>query len=239
MTLALEHKRVVIIGGASGIGFAVAELAHGLGARVVLGSSREDNVRAAVGRLTGAVGHRVDLKHETSVAAFFEAVGAFDHLAITAGDWNIAMRVATKDVDLATARALLEVRFWGALAAAKHATSRIAHDGSITLTSGLLVHRPQKAMAVAVAMGGAVEHLARGLAVDLAPVRVNAVCPGLIMTEHVATSYPAHLVEAMVGPLPIPRAGTPTEAAQAYVYAMQNRYLTGQVLAVDGGGLLM
>lgn len=236
--LSLEGKRVVVVGGASGIGFAVAELAAAAGARVVVGSRSEVRVRAAAERLPGAAGHAVDLRDEGSVAAFFAAVGPFDHLAITAGDWTGSWFASARDVDLEKARDGLAVRFWGALAAIKHGCRTIAPDGSITLTSGMLVHRPMKGAPLATAMGGAVEHLARGLAVDLAPVRVNAVCPGLVLTEHVKSEMPEAHISAIVARLPLPRAATPEEAAKAYVYLMLNGYATGQVLPVDGGGLV-
>jgi NAD(P)-dependent dehydrogenase (short-subunit alcohol dehydrogenase family) len=148
------------------------------------------------------------------------------------------MFASTRDLDLATARDGLEVRFWGAIAAVKHAVRSIAPDGSITLTSGMLAHRPTKGAPLATAIGGAVEHLARGLAIDLAPVRVNAVCPGITLTEHVR-QMPAERLQAYVTPLPVPRGASPDEAATAYVYLMLNRYATGQVLPVDGGGLLV
>jgi len=92
---------------------------------------------------------------------------------------------------------------------------------------------------MAAAIGGAAEHLARGLAIDLAPVRVNAVCPGLVLTDHVKEQMPEATVQSIVAPLPVPRAATPAEAARAYVYLMLNGYATGQILPVDGGGLLV
>ena len=237
-SLSLDGKRVVVIGGGSGIGFAVAELARGLGAELVIASSRAATVEAAVERLTGATGRIIDLRDEPGVAAFFQELGAFDHLAITAGDWGGAMFAPTAEIDLAQARDGLAVRFWGALAAAKHGCRTIAQDGSITLTSGMLAHRPIKGAPIATAVGGAVEHLARGLAIDLAPVRVNAVCPGIILTDHVTQTMPEARLQAFVAPLPVPRAGSPAEAAKAYVYLMLNGYATGQILPVDGGGLV-
>ena len=232
-------KQVIVIGGASGIGFAVAQLAQEAGAAVVIGSSSEANVQTALGRLPGATGRAVDLRDEASVASFFEGIGPFDHLAVTAGDWSAAMFASTAAIDLAQARDGLTVRFWGAFAAAKYACRTITQDGSITLTSGMLAHRPMKGAPIATAIGGAVEHLARGLAIDLAPVRVNAVCPGMIRTEHTEQTMPRQSLQAFVAPLPLPRAGSPAEAAQAYVYAMLNPYVTGQILPVDGGGLLV
>lgn len=237
-TFSLKQRRVVVIGASSGIGFAVAVLAWELGAEVVIASSNAEHINSAVGRLQGATGAVVDLRNETSVSHFFGKLGAFDHLAVTAGDWGATMFAPARDIDIAAARDGFEVRFWGVLGAVKHGCQQIADDGSITLTSGMLAHRPRKAMPLAAAMGGAVEYLTRGLAVDLAPVRVNAVCPGLVLTEHVMR-MPAEMRQSSVAGLPLPRCASPEEAAKAYVYAMVNGYVTGQILPVDGGGGLV
>ena len=236
--MSLDGKRVVVIGGTSGIGFAVARLAQQLGAEVVIASSRAANVDAALEQLHGATGNTIDLRDEDNVARFFAQLGAFDHLALTAGDWDIPMFVGARNLDLAAAREGLTVRFWGALAAVKHGSRSIDPNGSITLTSGMLAHRPAKGAPLAAALSGAVEHLARGLAVDLAPVRVNAVCPGIILTEH-TSQMPQERLQAYLTRLPLPRGAEPAEAATAYVYAMLNGYVTGQVLPVDGGGGLV
>jgi len=237
-TMSLDGKRVVVIGGTSGIGFAVAALARQLGAEVTIASSRAANVDAALARLPGATGGTIDLRDEQSVARFFEPLGAFDHLALTAGDWDVPMFVGARNLDLTAAREGFAVRFWGALAAVKHGSRSIDPNGSITLTSGMLAHRPAKGAPLAAALGGAIEHLARGLAVDLAPVRVNVVCPGIILTEHTSQMPPERL-QSYLARLPLPRGGEPAEAAITYVYAMLNGYVTGQVLPVDGGGGLV
>ena len=236
--MSLKGKRVVVIGGGTGIGYAIAELVHEQGASVVLGSSHKANVQAASKRLEGATGYTVDLRDEGGVKEFFRQVGAFDHLAITAGDWGGPMFVSIQELDLTQAQELLSVRFWGALAAVKHCCRTIAQDGSITLTSGMIGHRPRKGTPVAAAVGGAVEHLTGGLAMDLAPVRVNAVNPGYVLTQQLKR-MPEAMLQSVVALLPIPRAATPAEAAQAYVYLMLNSYATGQILPVDGGGLLV
>jgi NAD(P)-dependent dehydrogenase (short-subunit alcohol dehydrogenase family) len=236
--MSLDGRRVIVIGGASGIGFAVAVLSRELGAEVVIASSDPAKVDTAIGRLTRTTGDTVDLRNEASVSRFFEQLGAFDDLAITAGDWGGTRFAATQDLDLTAARDGFEVRFWGALAAAKHGSRKIAPNGSITLTSGMLAHRPRKGTPLATAVGGAVEHLARGLAIDLAPVRVNAVCPGIVLTEHVK-QMPAEILQRYVAGLPLPRGASPTEAATAYIYFMLNSYASGHVLPVDGGGWLV
>ena len=106
-------------------------------------------------------------------------------------------------------------------------------DGSITLTDGLLSHRPRKGIPLTTAFGGAIEHLARGLAVDLAPIRVNAVCPGLVVHEKLdrTPEFVRQYTERQL----IPRGADPAEVAQAYLYLMRGTYTTGQVLIVDGG----
>jgi NAD(P)-dependent dehydrogenase (short-subunit alcohol dehydrogenase family) len=180
----------------------------------------------------------VDVTNEAAVTAAFAQLGKFDHLVFTAGDWT-ARRGPLAELDLERARANFTVRFWGALAVVKQAHAMVSAGGSITLTDGMIAHRPSKGSALSTAMAGAVEHLTRGLAVELAPVRVNAVCPGLIRTG-VWNSIPEdrreEQFERMTKRQPLPRIGEPNEAAEAYLYLMKAGYTTGQVLHVDGGG---
>jgi NAD(P)-dependent dehydrogenase (short-subunit alcohol dehydrogenase family) len=232
----LHDKKVVVVGGTSGIGMAIAAAALDEGARVVVASSRQANVQAALERLgEGATGFAVDVKDEGSVASFFKGVGPFDHLAFTAGDWAGGFGESARELDLAAAQAAFTVRFWGALAVVKHGSKTIAAGGSITLTDGMLAHRPRKGAPIVTAMAGAIEHLTRALAVDLAPVRVNAVCPGLVMTEH-TSQLPEQLRRTFTARLPLARGAEPAEVAEAYLYLMRGGYTTGQVLLVDGGG---
>lgn len=232
----LNGQRIAIIGGSSGIGYAVAECALAEGARVVIASSNAANVEAAVARLgEGASGSVVNVNNdEASVAAFFERLGAFNHLVFTAGDWGPSLFSGpVAKLDFNSASDGLKVRFWGALMAIKHGHSRILPNGSITLTDGALVHKPRKGAPLVTAFGGATEHLARGLAVDLAPIRVNAVCPGLVLTERFSGS--PELVRQYTERQLIPRGAEPAEVAQAYLYLMRGTYTTGQVMIVDGG----
>ena len=240
----LRAQRVVIIGGTSGIGFAVAQGAIADGAQVVVGSSNAANVAGAAERLgSGTSGWAVNVRDETSVAAFFERVGSFDHLVFTAGDWGANRGGgAVAQMDLTAANATFTVRFWGALAAIKHAQGRISSNGSVTITDGVIAHRPRKGAVLSTAMAGATEHLTRALAVDLAPLRFNIVCPGYVLTE-VWNSVPADRREEQLKRAterqPLPRIGQPDEVAQAYLYSMRCGYATGQVLVVDGGMTLI
>jgi len=234
----LDGAKVVVVGGASGVGYAVAAAALEAGAQVVVGSSQAHRIEAAAEKLgRGAQGHTVDVKDEASVAAFFEAAGAFDHLVFTAGDWG-GMTGPTRSLDVEASKARMEVRFWGAARTAKHAMRQIAEDGSITLTGGMLAHRPMPGAPLTTASAHSTEGLAIGLARDLAPVRVNAVCLGLILSEQVQ-GWGEAMIDGWTANLPLPRAGTVEEAAEAYLYLMRATYVTGQVVRVDGGGSLV
>jgi NAD(P)-dependent dehydrogenase (short-subunit alcohol dehydrogenase family) len=241
--MGLDGRRIVIIGGTSGIGLAVAEAAIAEGADVVVGSSQAGNVEASTRKLGNrASGDVIDVKTEATVAAFFEKTGPFDHLVYTAGDWGGRQPRVIAETDLEESQVLFSVRYWGALRAIKHGQPRLRAGGSITLTNGMVAHRPRKGGALSTAMAGGIEFLVRGLAFDLTPIRVNAVCPGAINTD-VWNSIPAESREAtmkrMTERLPIARVGEPQEVAQAYLYLMKAGYTTGQVLLVDGGGSLV
>ena len=236
--MSLRQRRVVVIGGTSGIGLAVAQAALADGAGVVVGSSSAEKVGAVKDKLAGAEALAVDVKSESSVETFFERVGAFDHLVFTAGDWSSFGGGPIERIDVAAAASVFAVRFWGAFTAIKHAHRRIREGGSITLTDGMIAHRPRKGAAISSAMAGAIEHLTRALALELSPIRVNAVCPGAIRTD-VWNVFPADQREErwkrMTERLPLKRIGEPNEVAQAYLYLMRGGYTTGQVLRVDGG----
>jgi NAD(P)-dependent dehydrogenase (short-subunit alcohol dehydrogenase family) len=233
----LEGQRVLVIGGSSGIGFAVARAALEHGARVTIASSSAERLRAAVERLEGSEGAALDVTDEAAVQSFFAASGTFDHIAFTAADWGQVDHALFSDIDLAAAATLFDVRFWGALAVAKHGAKCVAPGGSITLTNGMAAHRPQKGLAISTAMAGAVEHLVKGLAAELAPVRVNGVCPGAIRTEawdELPEDFRRFQEARLAGQL-LPRVGETAEAAEAYLYLMRGTYTTGQTLRVEGG----
>jgi NAD(P)-dependent dehydrogenase (short-subunit alcohol dehydrogenase family) len=174
------------------------------------------------------------------VRKLFEHVGAFDHLVYTAGE---SLRLETLDaVRLDNARSFLNIRFWGALMAVKYGSPHIRAGGSITLTSGVAGLRPRKGWTVVASICGAMESLTRALAVELAPIRVNAVCPGVVRTElwsDMTESDRDALYRDVGQSLPIGRVGEPEDIGQAYVYLMREGYSTGQMIVVDGGAVLV
>src|ERR1700723_1106104 len=178
----LRDKRVVVLGGSSGIGLAGAERAAAQGADVVIASSNAERVQKAVDSIGGeAQGQVVDVSDERAVATFFSKLGAFDHLVFTAGDSLHLHELAA--TDLQQARRAFELRYWAALAAVKYGSAYIRREGSIVLTTGIAGQRPQKGWVIAASVCGAIEALTRALAVELAPIRVNAVCPGVVRTN--------------------------------------------------------
>src|SRR4029077_17485736 len=144
----LSEKRIVVLGGSSGIGLAVAQQVMARGARAIIASSNADRVKQAVVTLDGkAEGHTLDLSNERDIQNFFQRIGDFDHLVFTAGDTlQLNELVAT---DLAKARRAFELRYWAVLAAVKYASPLIPKDGSIVLTTGVAGRRPHKGWTVA------------------------------------------------------------------------------------------
>ncbi|MEU9045944.1 MULTISPECIES: SDR family oxidoreductase [unclassified Kitasatospora] len=238
--MSLAGKKIVIIGGTSGIGFAVARQAAAAGADVVVASSNQDRVDAAAKRLgEPAEGRCLDVADGNAIPAFFEQVGEFDHLVYTAGESLLIKPLA--DTTPQEARAVFERRFWGAFLSAKYAAPRLRDGGSITFSSGVLAIRPLSGTALTAGITGGIEALSRALAVELAPLRVNVIQPGVIRTELWDGSVPdpeAFLQGAGSGLL-TRRVGTAEEAAAAYLFVLSNAYVTGTTLAVDGGAALV
>ena len=234
--MTLQGKRVLVIGGGSGIGLGVAKGAAQEGANVVI-ASRDAKKIAEAAKTIGATSAIIDVRDENNIARFFQDSDAFDHIAFTAGEWEGMMPGPLADLDLAKAAERMTTRFWGAVAVAKHGATKLPPGGSYTITNGMLAHRPMKGMPTVTASACAVEGLARGLAVDLAPVRVNCVCPGLIETE-MWDKFPEgyrDFLMTMTQKQLVPRPGHTDEAGEAYLTCMRNSFMTGQVIKIEGG----
>lgn len=237
----LDGKKVIVLGGSSGIGYAVAEYALAEGARVVIGSSNVGRVETAVTALgTNAEGHALDLTDEPAIEAFFNATGSFDHLVFTAGDSLRLGEIAATDLSLA--RRAFDIRYWGALAAVKYGALHISTGGSIVLTTGVAALRPRSGWAFGASVCGAMEALTRALAVELAPLRVNAVSPGLIATnlwQNMPEEDRQDMFEQAGKHFPVGRVGEACDVAAAYLFLMESAFATGQTYVVDGGAVLV
>jgi NAD(P)-dependent dehydrogenase (short-subunit alcohol dehydrogenase family) len=238
----LFDQRIAIIGGSSGIGFAVAQAAADAGAEVIIGSSSKAKLQGALGAVTEQVeAWQIDVTNEESVREFFDKLGEVDHVAVTIGaSYSPALVVQS---DLSESQKPFLVKYWGQFLVSKYAGPKLTEGGSITLTSGVLSQSPSKNLAVQASVNAAVEALGRTLAIELAPRRANVICPGFIDTGKLLADVPpperaAQLLESKGSHLPVQRVGQPKDVAAAYIFAMENAYLTGQVLIVDGGALI-
>lgn len=239
--MTLNGKRVVVLGGTSGIGLAVAQAVAREGATPVVVSRDAGRVEAVRAALPAAAeGFAVDVTDEAAVKSLFERIGPFDHLVFTAGE---ALQLGVlADMSLTAARQFFETRYWGALTAAKYGAPLIRAGGSIVFSSGIAGARPQAGWALGASICTAMEGLTRALAVELAPVRVNLVTPGFVRTP-LWRDIPEADREAMYAgagaKLPVGRVGEAAELAETYLFLMQQGFATGQRFVVDGGGVLV
>lgn len=239
--MALQAKKVVVLGGSSGIGLAVAQAAAREGANLAIISSNADKLEAARKTLpAGAASQVADLATEDAIRGLFEKLGPFDHLVYTAGETLRLSPLATMDMDWA--RGFFGLRYWGALMAARYAAPHINQGGSITLTGGSAGQRPQAGWTIAASICSATEGLTRALAMELAPLRVNVVSPGIVKSplwDAMPVPEREALYQQVAEALPLKHVGTPEEVAESYLYLMKQSYGTGQRITVDGGGTLV
>ncbi|KAB0515585.1 SDR family oxidoreductase [Pseudomonas extremorientalis] len=234
MTSSLNGKTVIVIGGSSGIGAAVAKAAAARGAQVVLAGRRLTS-----GVVNGLRSEPVNVTDAGSLQQLFERVGRFDHLVYTSGPTVRAKTLI--ETDLTEAQDNFNVKLWGSLRAIQLALPFLDKHGSISLTSGQLGRKLAPGQFIKTGINAATEALGKQLAKELAPRRVNVISPGVIDTPaYAGLSEEQRLAMfAKVGEgVPVGRVGQAEEVAQVYVLAMENGFMTGAVIDIDGGGTL-
>ncbi|UJA20873.1 SDR family oxidoreductase [Thermoleophilia bacterium SCSIO 60948] len=239
-TADLAGRVVVVIGGTSGIGRATAELAASKGAAVHLTGRSPERAEAVAGEIgRSATGAALDLRDADSIAAFFDTLERVDHITTPAAALSYA---PFAEFDVEVAREIFDVKVFGVWRALQTALPLMVAGGSAVLVGGLAVDRPGKGTAAVSAANGAVVTLARALAVELAPVRVNAVSPGVTDTpgwDFMPEDERRDFLNDVAGSLPVGRVGASEDAAAAIVYLMSAGFVTGETLHVDGGGRLV
>ncbi len=232
----LSRKKIVIIGGSSGMGLATAVAANSLGAELILAGRSIEKLQQANDLLSGqAAIHALDAAQPEELQAFFAQIGRFDHLLTPGASVSIGSftQMAYEDEHNS-----YQSKFWGQYYAAKFAASNLNSGGSITFFSGCWAHRPVRGSAIPASINGAVESLARALALELAPLRVNVICPGIVDTPLFSAMPETErkaFFEQTAKNLPLNRIGKPEDIAQTAVYLMCNEFTTGTTIFVDGG----
>jgi NAD(P)-dependent dehydrogenase (short-subunit alcohol dehydrogenase family) len=233
--MTLAGKKVVVVGGSSGIGLATAELARREGADVIIASRNVDRLDAVAARLN-AIAIPADVTSDESIADLFRRCGPVDHVVVTAAQLRTG---PFKTVSMDDVRATMESKFWGAWRVARSADIR--PGGSLSLVSGYLSIRPRPNSAIVSAANGAIESLARSLALELAPVRVNAVSPGIIDTP-IRAAMPEEarrdLLARTAAGLPVGRVGVGEDIARQILAFMTIGFATGSIVYIDGGALI-
>jgi NAD(P)-dependent dehydrogenase (short-subunit alcohol dehydrogenase family) len=232
----LAGKKVVVVGGSSGIGLATAEMAKANGADVVIASRNAEKVNVAADKI-GAEGISADVTDDRSVIDLFRAVGPVDHVVVSAAQLRTGpfKTVAMEDV-----RATLEAKLWGAWRCA--GAAEIRPGGSLTLVSGFLSIKPRPNSAIVSVANGALESLTRALALELAPIRVNCVSPGIIDTPIRAAMPEAarkEMLAKVAAGLPVGRVGLAEDIARQIISFMENGFMSGAIVYLDGGALIV
>lgn len=232
----LNKHRVLIVGAAGGIGKATAKAFSALGADITAAGLPGEGLDAVAREVLGEAAP-LDLLNNEAIESFFDVRQPFDHVVIAAASTKTG---TVAELAMQDAMAAMNSKFWGAYRIARAA--KIVDTGSLTLISGIFAQRPYPSAPLQGAINAALEGLVRGLALERAPVRYNAVSPGLIDTPVYAQMPEADreaMFDQVVRTLPVKRIGQPDNIAQAIVFAATNPFVTGSVIAVDGGGLLV
>lgn len=236
----IRGSHVFILGGSTGIGFAAAQLAMDRGANVTLAARSLDKLNAAAERLPGAHVVVADISSRKSIEAVFENLPTVDHLVITAGR-RIVGKLSTEDPDYLLQA--VQERVFGVVYAVRSALPILSRNASIVLTSGVLAHRPTATgTAVIAAACGGVEALVRALALELQPIRVNAIAPGFTDTplmDGLGQETKAMVLQKAAENSPVKRVGTVDDIAAAILFLLSNGYMSGEIIRIDGGARLI
>jgi NAD(P)-dependent dehydrogenase (short-subunit alcohol dehydrogenase family) len=229
-----KDQQILVIGGSSGIGFATASAAASLGASVTIASRTVAKVETAAKRIGGKTAHAVlDVTDDESVREVFSGGRVWDHVIVTGSDVTIG---PVRDLPFATAQAAFDSKYWGFYRVARAAN--IKPRGSLSVIAGFLATRPAAGRALMGSINGALESLVQGLALELKPVRVNAVSPGAVQTE-MWDALPVDARDAMFAKVaatyPAGCIGQPEYIAHQLLLLAATPYATGTIVTLDGG----
>jgi NAD(P)-dependent dehydrogenase (short-subunit alcohol dehydrogenase family) len=236
----MSEYQTLVVGGTSGIGLATARRMHRLGDTVHIAGRDKERLDASIAAEPGLIGHRADGGDPAEIGAVVAEIGRIDRLIVTLSGSEGQGPIA--GLDLAVLRRAFDAKFWAHLAVLQAALPSLAPDGSITLLGAISARAGMPGTAGLAAINGAVEALVKPLAVELAPVRVNGVSPGLVDTpwwsglpDEVRQGFFAQAAAV----LPTRRVATADDVAEVVALAATNPNLTGTVIEADGGARLV
>ncbi|MGL5627283.1 MAG: SDR family oxidoreductase [Candidatus Rhabdochlamydia sp.] len=236
----MEHTlKTVIIGGSSGMGLATAQMLHSLGHEIIIAGrspNKLENAKKVIGKADSYI---LDVTKEKDVSLFFDSIGPFDHLVTSAASFIMGPFLK---LPLDEAKHFFDSKFWGQYSAAKYGASHIRTGGSITFFSGVAGQKPFLNFSAGSAINAALEGLTRALALELSPIRVNAISPGTVETpvwDILPQQQRLQEFDESAQRLPAKRIGQPEDIAQAVVYLIQCGYATGSIVYVDGGSRII
>lgn len=235
----LQGQQVVVLGGGSGIGLAVARRALAQGALVTIAGRSGERLRAAAAGLESVSTAALDVTEPSRVEELFAGLPRVDHVYFAAGSTQLSTIL---EGDIEAQLAPLVTKLWGAVHVIRAAAPKMAPGGSLTFTGGLSTDRPVQGAWVSGVATAAAEQLARVMALELAPLRVNAVSPGYTdtpMWDGVLGEAKGDVLDGVAARLPVRRIATPDEVASAVLLLMTNASMTGAVIHVDGGARLV
>ena len=237
--MSLTGKKIVVLGGSSGIGLAVARGAMLLGADVLIAGRDARKLTDAVQSLQGIRTDVVDVRDEEQVAEFFARNAPIDHLVVTTG--AVIGSSPLDKLDFAMLRDAVDSKLYGSLLAAKYAAPHLRAGGSIGFTSGVLARKPGPNTLVKTIINAALEAAVKQLAREMAPIRIYAISPGPVDTPswgYMDDRARAALFDKLNSTLPVGFAASADDTAMGYLFAMQARALTGAVIDLDSGALI-
>ena len=222
--------KTVVIGGSSGMGLATAKLLYSLGHTIVIASRSKEKLKKAVEAIGQVESYVLDVTQEKDIAQFFDSLGSFDHLVTSAAGFAVGpfLKMPTDK-----AKHFFDNKFWGQYLAAKMGAPYIQKGGSITFFCGVAAQKPFMNFAAGSALNAAIEGLTRALALELSPIRVNAISPGTVITpvwDGLPEKERLAQFEESAKHLPVKRVGMPEDIAEAVRYLIQCGYATGSIV---------
>jgi NAD(P)-dependent dehydrogenase (short-subunit alcohol dehydrogenase family) len=231
--------KVVIIGGSSGMGLSIAKMLYDENHEVIIASRSKEKLKNAIKEIGPIESYVLDATSEKDVASFFKETGYFDHLIITAAGFVMGPFLT---MPINQAKEFFESKFWSQYLAAKYGAPYLHKGGSITFFCGVAGQKPFLHLASASAINAAIEGLTRALALELAPIRVNAISPGTVSTpvwDSIPEKERLKEFERTAEELPVKKIGKPEDIAKAVRYLIDCDFATGSIVYIDGGARLV